>query len=199
METAAAFFGRDGIFPTKATQLHVLTIVWVPPCDRGTEHSWQVPLEMHDMRMHRPLGYRYHVRSQVASLHARARAQHVLRHLHTSGTLQCTSSARAQFPRRFSRRLSLCQWKVEAPPEIQSDCKSVFIHPTSMPKVQWSWSLSCSSVCVVHSLPVHQERNPLHRICKLYSQLSVCVLAVSCFGFGTPRGCSTGLSLLAQL
>jgi len=63
METAAAFFGNDGIFPTK------------------------VPLEMHDMRMHRPLGYRYHVRSQV-----------------------------------------------EAPPEIQTDCKSVFIHPTIMPQ-----------------------------------------------------------------
>jgi len=63
METAASFFGNDGIFPTK------------------------VPLEMHDMRMHRPLGYRHHVRSQV-----------------------------------------------EAPPEIQSDCKSIFIHPAAMPK-----------------------------------------------------------------
>jgi hypothetical protein len=63
LDTAAAFFGNDGIFPTK------------------------VPLEMHDMRMHLPLGYRYHVRSQV-----------------------------------------------EAPPEIQSDCKSLFVHPSVMPQ-----------------------------------------------------------------
>merc|ERR1712110_915316 len=63
MNTAATFFGNDGIFPTK------------------------VPLEMHDMRFHRPLGFRYHIRSQV-----------------------------------------------ETPPEIQTDNKSVFIHPSTMPK-----------------------------------------------------------------
>jgi len=61
--TCASFFGNGGIFPTK------------------------VPMEMHDMRMHRPLGYRYHIRAQI-----------------------------------------------EAPLEIQSDNKSVFINPTHMPQ-----------------------------------------------------------------
>jgi len=60
---AAQFFGNNGIYPTK------------------------VPLEVHDMRMHRPLGYRYHARAQV-----------------------------------------------EAPPEIQSDNKSIFIAKESMPR-----------------------------------------------------------------
>lgn len=41
MDTACGFFGNNGIYPTK------------------------VPIEITDMRMHLPLGYRYHVRSQV--------------------------------------------------------------------------------------------------------------------------------------
>ena len=41
MDKAASFFGTQGIYPTK------------------------VPLEVTDMRAHLPLGYRYHVRSQV--------------------------------------------------------------------------------------------------------------------------------------
>merc|ERR1711871_1638117 len=41
MDKAASFFGTQGIYPTK------------------------VPLEVTDMRTHLPLGYRYHVRSQV--------------------------------------------------------------------------------------------------------------------------------------